>query len=147
MRRSRWMASTLPIALVVVLAAGTMSQVSAQEVRLEAELVATTADPLASGKAKFEYRADRTRFSTEVEDVNIDGQGRVTVTRTTTMDDGTVMVDVIQDDAITIVGGVGDLNLDTRDTQTVNAMQSDDVVKVFNNNDDKILEGTLAPKD
>ncbi|MFQ5804251.1 MAG: hypothetical protein ACE5JQ_15280 [Candidatus Methylomirabilales bacterium] len=138
MRRSRWMVSALPIAVVLTLAAGTISPAWAQEVRLEAELIATNADPLASGKAKFESRADRTRFSTEAQDVSTDRMGLVTVTRPG--------VGIIQSNNITIAGGVGDLNLDTRDGDIVVAMQTGDTVQVFDSAGNLILTGTLAPK-
>ncbi|WP_457652693.1 hypothetical protein [Rhodocaloribacter sp.] len=107
-------------------------------VRLEVGLNATDADPLASGKAKFESRTDRdrSRFSTEVEDVSLDGDGEVVVSR-----DG---VEVLRA-TIMIANGFGDLNMDSR-RDDVPAMLEGDLVEVFNADGVLILSATLVPK-
>ena len=118
--------------------AGTTTQT-----KLIAELTATNADPLASGKTKWEERFDagvleRRRTSTEVEDVATTGNHEVRVTRSgspiATM---TVSVDAL---------GFGDLNLDSRDGDTVEVLAAGDLVEVLNPNSDVILTGTLQLK-
>ncbi len=111
---------------------------AAERVRLEAKLNATDADPLASGKGKFESRTDRdrSRFSTEVEDVSVDGDGEVVVSR-----DGVELLRA----TIMVAGGFGDLNLDSR-RDDVPAMLEGDLVEVFNADGVLILSATLVPK-
>ena len=115
------------------------------QTKLIAELTATDADPLASGKAKWEERFDgavleRRRTSTEVEDVATTGDHMVRVTRgnppvaVATM---TVSVDAL---------GFGDLNLDSRDGDTVEVLAEGDLVEVLNPASDVILTGTLQLK-
>ncbi len=106
----------------------------AGEVKLEGRLRATFADPLASGKAKFEMRSDRTRFSTEVQDVSTAGRGTVHLSR-----GGAVMLH----EAITIALGFGDLNRDTRDGDAVPELAAGDLVEVFNADGALILSGLL----
>lgn len=122
--------------------------------KLEVDLVGIDNDPVASGSAKFEYRSDRTRFSAEVEDVvgTVDDVFTVQVCHEVS---GTeVCSDVGNPTTITLVDiqpgpGVvlgGDLNLDTRDNDTVTSMNDGDVIKVFDGNSlgaTLILEGTL----
>ncbi len=101
------------------------------ETKLEVRLASTDADPLASGKAKFEMRPDRIRFSTEVEDVESAGEIRVVAGGN---DMGT----------IAIVDGFADLNLDSRDGDKVPVLEAGDLVEVFNTNGNVlILSGTL----
>ena len=102
--------------------------------RLEARLSPTGADPLASGKAKFEMRDDRIRLSVEVEDVS---------TATTVR----VEIDGIWVGTEAIVLGSADLNLDSRDGDSVSVFSAGDSVKVFDAvTGTMILSGTLAPK-
>jgi len=95
------------------------------QTKLIAELTATNADPLASGKTKWEERfngavLERRRTSTEVEDVSTTGDHEVRVTRSgspvATM---TVSVDAL---------GFGDLDLDSRDGDTVEVFAVGDLV-------------------
>ena len=111
---------------------------AAERVRLEVGLNATDADPLASGKAKFESRSGgtRSRFSTEVEDVSVDGDGEVVVSR-----DGVELLRA----TIMVAGGFGDLNLDSR-RDDVPAMLEGDLVEVFNADGVLILSAALVPK-
>ncbi len=139
MRRARPMSYLLPLLAVLALAAAPQTAYAGDRIRLEVRLDATNDDPLASGKAKFESRPDRTRFGTEVEDVSTDGDGTVEVMRPSS--------GVIQSNTITITGGFGDLNLDTRDGDTVTSMQIGDVVHVHDANATLILTGTLVTKD
>ena len=121
-------------AFVVALSIPAMSVVSAGGgTRLEVNLTSTSADPLASGKAKFEERSDRTRFSTEAEDVTASGPLTVKV-------NGSMV------GSMNVVAGVGDLNLDTRDGQSVPAMNVGDTVEVFDAAGVLILSGTLGLK-
>ncbi len=111
---------------------------AAERVRLEARLNATDADPLASGKGKYEARTDRARarFSAEVEDVSGDGSGEVVVSR-----DG---VELLRE-VIEIVGGSADLNLDSR-RDVIPTMLEGDLVEVFNADGALILSAVLLPK-
>ncbi len=108
-------------------------------VRLEGRLSATDADPLASGKAKFESRLDRdrSRFSTEVEDVSVDGDGEVVVSR-----DGVELLRA----TIMLTNGFGDLNLDSR-RDDIPAMLAGDLVEVLNADGVLLLSAALALKD
>ena len=103
------------------------------ETKLRVRLTATDADPLASGSAKWEMRPDRVRFSTEVEDVASADEIRVVAGGN---DMGT----------LAIVGGFADLNLDSRDGDTVPVLSLGDLVEVFNTNGNVlILSGNLSP--
>jgi hypothetical protein len=113
------------------------------QTKLIAELTATNADPLASGKTKWEERFDgavleRRRTSTEVEDVATTGDHEVRVTRNgTPVATMTVAVDAL---------GFGDLNLDSRDGDTVEVLAEGDLVEVLNPTGEVILTGTLELK-
>lgn len=100
--------------------------------RMEVRLSAETVDARASGKAKYEVDGSRKKFSTEVEDVSVDGDGEVIVYRGAA---------VIFQGAIRIQDGVGDLNRDTEDGHTVPSMREDDRVEVYNANGALILTG------
>lgn len=104
------------------------------ETKIEASLTSTSADPLASGNAKFEVRSDRVKFSTEVEDVSTNGLGSVQVLRGT---------QVILRSSISISLGFGDLNLDSRLGDTVPTMSLGDQVSVFDAAGTMILSGTF----
>lgn len=108
-----------------------------ERVKLEGRLAASSADPLASGKAKFETRADRARFSTEIEDVSTDGTGMVVVLR------GGAQVFQA---ALSLAGGVADLNLDSRLGDAVPALAAGDQVRVFRADGTLILSGPLAQR-
>jgi hypothetical protein len=110
--------------------------VSTAAARLRANLRATAADPRASGHSDFESVGARRKFSTEVEDVSTDGQGRVVVTRSG---------QTVLSRAIRIRNGFGDLNLDTQNGQQVPVMRSGDLVRVANPAGVVILQGTLLP--
>jgi len=120
---------------------------STTQTKLIAELTATNADPLASGKTKWEERfnnaeLERRRTSTEVEDVSTTGDHVVRVTRgNPAVEIATMTVSV---DAL----GFGDLNLDTRDGDTVVILEEGDSVEVWTPGPDsvKILTGTLQLK-
>ena len=106
---------------------------SGAETKLRVRLTSTAADPLASGSAKFEMRPDRIRFSTEVEDVASVSNIRVVAAGN---DMGT----------LPIVAGFADLNLDSRDGDTVPVLSVGDLVQVFNTNGNVlILSGNLQP--
>ena len=113
------------------------------QTKLVAELTATNVDPLASGKTKWEERfqnqqLERRRTSTEVEDVSTAGAHQVQIIRgSTVIQTMTVNVDAL---------GFGDLDLDSRDGDTVEIFQVGDQVEVRNPNSDLILTGTLQTK-
>lgn len=115
----------------------------ANRTKLEVRLDATDVDPLASGKTKWEQRfeddgitLERQRTSTEVEDVSTIGAHEILVNGASV--GMSVEVDVL---------GFGDLNLDSRDGDTVIDMAIGDLIEVLNPDGDVILTGTLAEKD
>lgn len=102
---------------------------------------ASTADPLASGKAKSEQRPDRTRSAVEVEDMATTGAHAVKISR------GGVEIAnwpvTLNVDAL----GFGELELNTQDGATnVPAAIAGDLVEVLGPDSVVILSGTLAPK-
>lgn len=97
---------------------------------LNGALLSTSADPLASGNAKWERRADRMKFSAEVEDVRTSGAHEVRINGKRAGD-------------VRVAGGIGDLNLDTRSGHRVPEMRSGDLVEVFNPAGLLILKGTV----
>lgn len=125
--------------------------------KLEVRLDATDIDPLASGKSKWEQRfeedgvtLERQRTSTEVEDLSAEGAYEIIVSRDTTeppdgtfdtvISSGEMFVDV---DAL----GFGDLNLDSRDGDSVPDMQDGDLIEVFTPGGELVLSGVLQVKD
>ena len=115
----------------------------ANRTKLEVRLEATDADPLASGKTKWEQRfeddgetLERQRTSTEVEDVSTIGAHEILVNSAS-------VGMAVEVDAL----GFGDLNLDSRDGDTVIVMAIDDLIEVLNPDGAVILTGTLAEKD
>lgn len=101
---------------VTVLAMGTMQIALADgnETKLESQL---TGDALSSGKAKFEERLDRMKFSVEAEDLPANTEFTITAPG---------FSKVITSDAL---GGF-DLNLDSRLGHSVPALEDGDVVTV-----------------
>jgi hypothetical protein len=104
------------------------------EVRLEAEL--TGANGVSGGKAKFEHRpGDRTKISVQVEDVLLASTVEVTLGGDATRH------------ALTLVGGFGDLNLDSRRDGSLPMLAEGDAVVVFaSGTTTRIMEGTFSPK-
>ncbi len=102
------------------------------EARMEAGLAAEAVNALASGKAKYEVDGSRQKFSTEVEDVSVDGNGQVIVYRG---------AELIFEGAIRIQNGIGDLNRDTENGNTIPAIQAGDRVEVSNSDGVLILTG------
>ena len=113
--------------------------------RLKTGLMATSLDPRASGNAKWERRCsggriERDKMSVEVEDVSTAGNYQIRLNGTCPG----LFVSVNQ-------VGFGDLNLDTRNGQTVPELSSGDEVEVLRlgancssgNHADAILRGTL----
>ncbi len=106
------------------------------EIRLRAFLSDLVDDPLRLNEADFRQRPDRTQFSTEVHNVNLDqlGPGRVIVTRSSDTIPPTV---ILLDAPITIVldpmrgTGVGHLDLDSRFGDDIPAMEKGDTVEVW----------------
>lgn len=88
-------------------------------IKLQGTLTATAAEPLASGKATFERRGSRLKFSTEVEDLAHTSKIRVAVNGKTV---GTAPV----------VLGAADLNLDTLLGHTVPSLSAGATVRVYN---------------
>jgi hypothetical protein len=104
------------LAFVAVL--GFAAVQTADAARLRANLTGTSA---ASGKAQWESRADRVRLSVEVEDVALPNGTVLTVTAC-----GASV------GTITLALGEGDLNLDTRDGQSVPTCSNGSSVTVSN---------------
>jgi len=100
------------------------------ETRLEGRLSGSIAEPLASGKAKFEKRAKRIRFSVQAEDLMFASSISVSVNGVTV---GTAAVKL----------GFADLNLNG---SSIPAMQAGDTVKVFDETGTLVLSGTLSGK-
>lgn len=104
---------------------------------LTAPLVATDADPLASGRADWdEFDDGRIKFSVEVEDVSMDGTARAVVVRPGS--------GIIFKGTFTITLGLGDLNMDTDNGDNPPILQAGDRIVVVNANKERILRGTLA---
>ncbi len=131
--RTGWIWLATLLAVVALIGLAQVTQAGSGETRLEVRLDATAADPLASGTAKFEMRDDRTRLSVEVQDVASSGPLDVKVNGSSV-------------GSITLVAGGGDLNLDSRDGDTVPSLSSGALVEVFDAGGTKILSGTLVPK-
>lgn len=110
-------------------------------VKAEVRFGVSTADPLASGKAKSEQRPDRTRFAVEVEDMATTGAHSVKISRAgVEITDSPVTLNV---DAL----GFGELELNTQDgALNVPEAVTGDLVEVFSPDSQLILSGTLAPK-
>jgi len=107
------------------------SGIPTEDVRLEARLTATAADPLASGTARWETRPDRITFTCEAEDVTTSGNHEVRVNGVTV-------------GFVNVVAGLGDLNMDSRIGDVIPAMNAGDRVQVRNPSGRVILRGTLA---
>ncbi|MBM3942109.1 MAG: hypothetical protein FJ316_04135 [SAR202 cluster bacterium] len=129
----RWLTVAAIVATLAAIMPGVVPASAATGTRLEARLAATSADPLASGKASFEQRPDRVRFSTQVEDVATAGPLSVKV-------NGSAI------GTINLGAGLGDLNLDSRRGQTVPVMNAGDTVQVYNAANVLILSGTLQSR-
>lgn len=100
----------------------------AQQARLEARLTATAAEPLASGKARFEMRGNRIRFTTQVEDV-----------RTATAVQ--VRVNNVVVGQVAIAFGGADLNLDSQLGHVVPILRAGDIVTVYNMTTGEVILG------
>jgi hypothetical protein len=104
-------------------------------VRLETDLTPTAAAPDAEGHARFESRPDRARFRVEVEDVSV-----------------TDAVDVLVNGnligVITLDNGFGELELNSKDGDTVPLLQAGDEVDIVDDADGTtlLLSGVLSPK-
>lgn len=134
-------AATLSI-LAVVLALGivvgsTSGTAAASDSRLRLEGDLNAAASLTSGDAKFEHRSDRTRFSAEVEDTSIAcGELHVFHVASSTTALGAMTADGV---------GVCDLNLDTRDGDSVPGMSASDIIEVRQGTT-VVVSGSLMPK-
>jgi outer membrane biogenesis lipoprotein LolB len=113
--------------------AGTLTNKSVHHddrTRLEAALVGTSSTPAASGKARWEQRSDRTRFKLEVENTTTSGQHVVKV-------NGAAVT------TVSVNGGKGEIELDSRHGDIIPTMQAGDRVAVFSPEGDVIAEGVL----
>ncbi len=98
---------------------------------LEAELV----DPSTGedgGKAKFEERSDRTRFSVEIEDQAADAMFVIVLSSSTFS-------------ISTNEFGFGDFNLDSRDGDDVPSVEDDDDIDIEDSLGNVVLSGTFSP--
>ncbi len=122
--------------LVVVLGMNLPVFAGGNRTKLETRLTSTAeGEQLASGKAKFEMRSNRIRLSVEIEDFV-----------------ATEAVEVFANGAsigmaaIDAAGGA-DINLDSRDGDSVPILEAGDLIEVRATSDGAlILSGTLAPK-
>lgn len=125
----------VPAALVVVLGMNLLVFAGGNRTKLETRLSSTTAaEPLASGKAKFEMRTNRIRLSVEVEDVFAAAKVEVFVNGASI---GTVVIDA---------AGGADINLDSRDGDSVPVLEAGALVEVRTSGGTVILSGMLEPK-
>ncbi|MCA9184898.1 MAG: hypothetical protein R3E01_26920 [Pirellulaceae bacterium] len=99
------------------LQSGTTAQAQTR-IRLQASLTPTAQQALASGKAKYEERGTRRKFSCEVEDLR--GVSRINVTL------GARLLGTRP-----VVGGIADLNLDTIRGNTVPRMRVNALIRVY----------------
>ncbi len=104
--------------------------------KLETRLTSTAkGKSLASGKAKFEMRSDRIRLSVEVEDFVATEEVEVFANGASI---GMVAIDA---------AGGADINLDSRDGDSVPILEAGDLIEVRASSDGAlILSGTLEPK-
>ena len=117
------------------------------ETRLRAELEGNAIMGLVpGGKADFRDRLpkkDRQRFSAEVEDVDLEGDTLNVWVHATLTCDGELIGTIT-------VGGPpdrgGDLNLDSKDGDTVPDMSEGDIISVCDDSDVLILSGSLQEK-
>lgn len=121
----------LALLVITVVVVGSIEAVLAKgsETRLEARM-----NPGADGKAKFEERDDRTRLSVEIE-------GQVANTTYEIFIDGD-SIGIFTTNAV----GFADLNLDSRDGDSVPSVNAGDLVEVKDVNGNAILSGTFSPK-
>jgi hypothetical protein len=101
--------------------------------RLEGQLVGTKTNPAASGRARWEQRPDRTKFNTQVEDLNTSGAHDV-------------KVNGVSVTSINVSSGRGEVELDSRRGDIIPAMQIDDVVEVFDSNGNLVESGQLRAR-
>ncbi|MFN0158086.1 MAG: hypothetical protein ACKVRP_08470 [Bacteroidota bacterium] len=113
--------------------AGEKAAPAPSEMRLEGRLGATASGAKASGKATWEERSSRRKFSTEVEDVSSKGKHAVNVNGKTI-------------GYVNVTAGFGDLNLDSRFGHKVPVLKSGDIVEVLNPDGVLILSGTMRPR-
>jgi hypothetical protein len=103
------------------------------EVRLEATLDATTADPGAFGEARFESRSDRRELRIDVDDISVTDVVDVFLNGRFR---GTIVLDA---------GGGGRFELNTQDGDRVPFLQEGDEIEIVDANDGVtlILSGIL----
>jgi hypothetical protein len=105
--------------------------VSTEDTRIESRMTATAVDPIASGTSRWESRPDRVTFTCEVEDVATSGAHEVRVNG--------LLVGIVD-----IVAGFGDLNLDSRNGDSIPTVRSGDKIQVRNPSGRSILRGTFS---
>lgn len=140
MQRRAWHGLLGMMLALAALATASVAVAGNSETRLKTRLAGPAIDGLVpSGAAEFRARGSAKRFTTQVEDVNLDAGTPLQVCVNSTLL-GTI-----------ILGGPpvrgGDLNLDTRDGDTVPAMTAGDSVSVWSGSagcsGTLILSGTL----
>lgn len=104
------------------------SPIEAADVIITASLAATTVDPLASGTARWESRPDRITFTCEVEDVTTSGSHEVRVNGVTV-------------GCVNVAAGLGDLDIDSRNGDSIPTMNVGDRVQVLNQSGRVTLRG------
>lgn len=134
MKRNILIGRTVFTAAAVVLGTSLLVFAGGGGTKLEGRLAATSpAESLASGKAKFEMRGDRTRLSVQIEDIVAAGAVEITV--------GGISLGTVQINAV----GQADVNLDSRDGDSVPVLEDGDVI-VVTAGGTVILTGSLHEK-
>jgi len=132
------LASLAAVTALSVAAQGVNAQYRS-DVRLEARLVPTSADPKASGDAQFQSQQNR--------DSTVRRQFDVNVQDVSSADSVRVLVNGAQVGPVIKIGGYrrgGELKLDTDNGDVVPVLKAGDVVRVVNAaNGTLILQGTL----
>jgi hypothetical protein len=127
-------------AVTIFLFAAQAVDAHGNDVKLEAKLVPTAADPKASGDAQFQSEQNR--------DGTIRRQFEVNIQDVSSADSVRVLVNGAQVGPVIKIGGYrrgGELKLDTENGDVVPVLKAGDVVQVVNAaNGTLILQGTLV---
>jgi hypothetical protein len=103
---------------------------NSERIRIQARLFATEAGPATKGRARWENRSDRIKFTTELQHVVTSGAHEV-------------KVNGLSVGFVSIALGRGELELDTEHGDTVPSMTIGDLVEVFNPTGAVIASGHL----
>ncbi len=136
MRKSKWTAGAVIAAMLLTVAAGLMTPVTAEaaDLRLRTKLTGPKiGNERPHGVAKFRERGANRKFSAEVQDVNLPA-GTVLHVFVNSTELGTITLSALQR---------GELELRTRDGDVVPPMAKGDVISVVDSANVTILSGTF----